>query len=84
MQNQQWTEQPRQQNMETAQMAAIAAEQDRKRDNLTGVWMAFYDDSCGTAIATPFRDEIDALRCAVQSPHDLRVEFVAYGTDVFA
>jgi hypothetical protein len=74
-----WNQQPRQQQAETEQMAALQAESDRQRDNLTGVWMAFYRDG---SLVMPFKTEIEALRFA--KGNGLDVEFVPYGTDVFA
>ncbi|MGV8874834.1 MAG: hypothetical protein ACOH2Q_20055 [Rhodococcus sp. (in: high G+C Gram-positive bacteria)] len=70
-----WNQQPRQQNMETEQMAAVAG---RDFWGQTGVWVAYYEDRSG---AVPFATEIEALRHAVGT--SMMVRLVPFGEGVF-
>ena len=72
-----WNQQPRQQNMETEQMAAMSGH--RSVHDGSGVWVAFYSDHSGARL---FASEIDALRHAVGTSMDVR--YVDFGEDVFA
>lgn len=47
-------------------------------DDLTGCWVAYYHDRSGAAV---FKDEIDALRYAVE--RNMEVKLVHWGHDIF-
>ena len=70
-----WNQQPRQQNMETEQMAAVSS---GNFWNESGVWIAYYSDRSGVV---PFGSEIEALRYAVDK--SMTVRRVPFGEDVF-
>lgn len=70
-----WNQQPMQQNMETAQMAAMSRERESNIKTGNGVWFAYSQNG---AVVMPFRTELEALRHAA-TVGLMRVKFVSFG-----